>query len=573
MKGFIMDRITRLEQEKTIANLYAIIASSGTERAAVEFLRDGQPVAWTYADCDRMARAYAVELSRAFPQAIRGMVAIKVDTCPEWTSVFWGILMAGYSPLLLDFTLNEEMTTHLLVQAGALGVVTRTQQNLPEQYRQIMFDDLISAPEAPADFTPRFGESVALCTSGTTSTSRIFVYNAVALSNQVLNSGLLYKINRYIIDDEPRRALAFLPLHHVFGFLVHTMWCPFVGYSNVFLKDRAPQTIVTTCNYFRVQLVVAVPLLINNLSVALGKKVAKEPPLKRGAFAAMKWLSLAIQTIAPHFGLRFARQTLFKSILKQLLGPDVLCIVLGGSHTPAKHMRTICALGYYAICGFGMTETALTSADLSMNVQRRISGSVGRPLPTAEYRVIPIKRGDRNRGEMQVRGGTLHTGRMVNGKLESPDVDGNGWYPTGDVVRLKRTGMWIEGRTKDVIINESGENVYPDELEDVFASIEGVEQFCVLGVAKKGDKRSKYHDITLVCNVGASYNDAQFLETLTRAIAQANGRLPILKRLSRAIVTQEKLPVVNAIKVKRITLREQIEGRKIAFQDLDLKAK
>jgi len=573
MTGFIMDRLARMEKDKSIQNLYGIIVSSGTERVAAEFLRDGETVSWTYADYDRMARAYAAHIRRAFWQSESSVIAIKADTCPEWPAVFWGVLMAGFSPLLLDSTLSDEMTAYLLGQAGASGIVNRTgAEALTDRYRQIAFADLLAAPEAPENFTPRFSGFVALCTSGTTATARIFVYNGEALVNQTLNSGLIMRATRYIVNDEPRRTLVFLPLHHVLGFMVNILWAQFLGYASIFMKDRSPQTVVETCNRLRVEIVIAVPLLINNLSVALCKKVAKEPRGRRAAFAAMKWLSLAAQTVAPHAGLRFARHLLFKDVVKQLLGPDIRCIILGGSHTPAEHMRTISALGYYTVCGFGMTETAVTSVETTMNVHKRITGSVGTPMKSAEYHVLPISRWSHSRGEMLVRGGTLHTGRLIDGELAPPDVDERGWYPTGDIVRLRRDGMWVEGRSKDVIINESGENVYPDELEDMFSNLEGVEQFCALGIAREGDKSGRYQDIVLVCNVGAAYNDLRYLETLIRAIAQANGRLPVFKRLTRVIVTPEKLPVVNAIKVKRITLREQLEKRKIAHRDLDLRA-
>ena len=64
-------------------------------------------------------------------------------------------------------------------------------------------------------------------------------------------------------------------------------------------------------------------------------------------------------------------------MVDQLLGPDVNCVILGGSHTPREHMRNIAALGYYTVCGFGMTETAITSVETGMNLHTRTSGSVG----------------------------------------------------------------------------------------------------------------------------------------------------------------------------------------------------
>ena len=573
MTGFIDRCVAQLEKNKTLENLYTITRQSCAGRTAAEFIQDGQTVTWTFDDYERMSRGYAAFLRRVLWQGKQeAVVAIKLDTCPEWSAIFWGVVMAGFSPLLLDFTLSDDMTEYLLGQAGAVAIVNKASQKLPEKILQIQAMDLLAAPAAPESFAPRFANSISLCTSGTTSTSRIFCYNGDALCNQVLNSGLLYHANRYIINDEPHRILVFLPLHHVLGFMVNVLWAQFIGYTSIFLKDRTPQTIVDTCNRLRVELIVAVPLLVNNLCVALGKKVAKESAAKRSAFAAMKWFSVALQTVMPHAGLRFARRVLFKDVVGQLLGPHMRCIIVGGGHTPAEHLRTMSALGYYIVCGFGMTETAVTSVETTMKIHQRISGSVGKPLKSAEYHVLPVSRWHPNRGEMLIRGGTIHTGRLVDGKMMPPDTDERGWYPTGDIVRLKKHGMWVEGRSKDVIINESGENIYPDEIEDIFASMEGVEQFCVLGLTRQSKNEAHYQDITLVCSVGSAYGDLAFLEALIRRISQANARLPMLKKLSRVLVTPEKLPLVNGIKVKRLTLREQIEGRKIAYRDLDLKA-
>ena len=173
---------------------------------------------------------------------------------------------------------------------------------------------------------------------------------------------------------------------------------------------------------------------------------------------------------------------------------------------------------------------------------------------------------------MLIRGESIHTGRLVDGKLLPPDTLEGGWYPTGDVVRLEKGDrMFVEGRCKDVIINESGENVYPDELEDVFSAVTGVEQFTVVGIRKPG-KNQKYEDITLVINVGDHYKEDAYLEGLVSQIVALNSKQPTLKRLSRVLATPEKLPLVNGIKVKRLALKAQIEENKLAYRELRLSA-
>ena len=584
----VLARSQQLRENMTLQNLFEIICGDGGQVAA-RYLEGNEEKAITYAEYRQRVYACAAFLRAALGEKNRGrFVGIQLDTCPDWFTLFWGVMAAGYNAVLLDFTLTDEMTAYILGQAGAVGVIGKAPRMLPEAFAQFTVKQLAQAQPAP-DFVPSFGDMVALCTSGTTDTSRVFVYNAQAVCSQVLNAEMLYKANQRIICDEPRRQLAFLPYHHIFGFMVCLQWIHFLGYETVYLHDRSPQCIQETARRFRITHLMAVPLLANNLSVALNKRVAKESKLKRAGFKTLRGISLALQSIAPGFGLDFARNVLFKSVTQQMLGSDVRCIILGGSHTPKEHMRTLSALGYFTVSGFGMTETGITSVETKMNVITRTSGSVGRPLASAEYRVQSD--GEKsNRGEMYIRGNTIHTGRLVDGKLLPPQLDEEGWFRTGDVVRLEKgSRMYVEGRAKDVIINESGENVYPDEIEDAFGALEGVEQFCVLGVKarKKEQKEEKgflshlphlpgkrrgeidYEDITLVLNLAQHYKDDDYISALMGQVRRINSGLPALKRVNRVLVTSEKFQTAAGVKVKRLALKKQIEEKKLAYREID----
>jgi len=386
----------------------------------------------------------------------------------------------------------------------------------------------------------------------------------------VLNSKLIYEENRRIVEEANRRSLAFLPFHHVLGFMVNLLWCSFLGYATIYLKDRTPKTILETSRRFQPELVVAVPLLANNLCSSLRKQVAKESRTKRAWFASAKNLSLNLQRIAPEAGLWFAEKILFRRITKNLLGTEIQCIILGGSHTQQEQLKLLNALGYYTVCGFGMTETAVTSVEMSKRLKKRVSGSVGKPLRSVEYRLKEPETGRVRRGEMLIRGKTVHTGRLHEGEMLPPETLEDGWYPTGDIVRLKRGDrVFVEGRSKEVIINESGENVYPDELEETFSGLESVHQYTVLGLKKPG-KDQHYEDIALVMNVGGDYSDAQAMEMLRGRVAQRNRKLPAVKRLTRVLITPEELPMVNGIKVKRIALREMIAQNRLPCRELSL---
>ena len=549
-----------LSEDKTFENLFELTCAHG-EAVAALWLEDGREMRWTFDDARKKAYAYGAWLHQNLPRG--GFVAISMDTCKEWFPTFWGLMLSGHDVLLLDAAMSDELALHLMGEAGCKAMVTPRKREFPGDIAQVLTADLFACPKAERPQVA-CGNAVALCTSGTTGTSRIFVYNGEAMAEQVLSSLLLYNANKRIVANENRRALAFLPFHHVLGFVVNLMWCGFLGYANIYLKDRAPKTIMTTAQRLKPHLIVAVPLLANNLCTTIKKKLAKKPLMTRAAFSAMTGLSLNTQRFAPSAGLHFAQKMLFKGLLNQALGTEVQCVILGGSHTPVEHLRMLNALGYYTVCGFGMTETAVTSVETSMSLKKRLTGSVGKPLTNVEY---VVDGADGTEGEMRIRGASIHSGCMAGGKLLPPDTEG-GWYPTGDIVRLRKGRVFIQGRCKDVIINESGENVYPDELEDVFSALPGVDHLAVLGVPKAED--GMYEDITLVLSMDVAGLDDATLAKLAAEIRNRNGSLPSMKRLSRCYLTDDKLPLVNGIKVKRLELKKRIVEGGMPLKELDL---
>ncbi len=557
----------RLEADKTLDTLFSVLREYGDVPAAC-WLKGEQECSWTFAEMTRRADDYAACLFSLSPE--RGWLGIAVDTCVEWPALYWGAIRSGHNVLLLDASAPDPVLQSLLDESGCRMIITKKPRALSGDCRQIDFRTVAEAPRT-IGYQPVWGEYTAICTSGTTGRSRIFAYSGEALCEQALNSTQIYKANHRIIDNENRRFLAFLPFHHVMGFMANVIWGGFMGMTNLFLADRTPNTILNVCRHFRPQLVVVVPLVGNSLVKALEKNLKKEKPGKRALFRAMCALSLAMQRVAPEKALRFAMRKMFASVNEKLLGTEVEAVILGGSHTPAETLRTLNALGYYTITGYGMTETAITGFETSMSLRYRLNGSVGQALDSAEYRVmddgVPAAR-----GELQIRGRSIHSGRVVHGEVLAPDTLDGGWYPTGDVVSLDSSGrVYIRGRLKDVIINESGENVYPDDLEDAFSGLPGVEQMCIVGFRR--NKRDNNEDIVLVMNVGDAYGDPEALNVLAARVAEINNRQPIYAQVDRALVTSAALPLVSGIKVKRIELKWMYAENELPYRELDLHAR
>ena len=148
------------------------------------------------------------------------------------------------------------------------------------------------------------------------------------------------------------------------------------------------------------------------------------------------------------------------------------------------------------------------------------------------------------------------------------DKSDGGWFASGDIAREEDGHYYIEGRMKDVIVGESGENVYPDELEDSFTALPGAEHICVTGIAGKGI----YDAATLIVYMGENADDAGMVSAMAAEIKRINGLLPIYKKISKAYLSLDALPLANGIKVRRGKVKEAIERRQGRFEEIDIKS-
>ncbi|MGH3384374.1 MAG: class I adenylate-forming enzyme family protein [Nocardioidaceae bacterium] len=160
---------------------------------------------------------------------------------------------------------------------------------------------------------------------------------------------------------------------------------------------------------------------------------------------------------------------------------SVRLVVTGaGPMTPEDVRRFETAAGVQVHQGYGLTEAAPAVTSTLMSSEPK-PGSVGKALPGVELRVLDegheVEGADA--GEVWVRGGNLFDGYWPDAG-EGPDADG--WYATGDVGYLDADGdLFLVDRLKEIVI-VSGFNVYPSEIEDVLAEVDGVVEAAVIGV-------------------------------------------------------------------------------------------
>jgi fatty-acyl-CoA synthase len=189
--------------------------------------------------------------------------------------------------------------------------------------------------------------------------------------------------------------------------------------------------------------------------------------------------------------------TMFRALLEALDARPARChlrtlrfLFTAGSAIPVDLIRAFEARGLVLKQGFGQTETSILCC-LDARDALRKAGSVGRPVTHVELRVVrpatfalPPERWEEaapgEPGEIVVRGPIAMLGYWKR-PAETAEVMRGGWLRTGDLATVDREGfLWLVGRARDMYIS-GGENVYPAEVEAVYAEHPAVREIAVVG--------------------------------------------------------------------------------------------
>ena len=202
-----------------------------------------------------------------------------------------------------------------------------------------------------------------------------------------------------------------------------------------------------------------------------------------------------------------------------------------------------------AICeGYGMTETSpVVSVNPFQNIQ---IGTIGIPVPSTLCKVISDDGQDLplgERGELCVKGPQVMKGYWQRPEATDEILDKDGWLRTGDIAIIQDDGyMRIVDRKKDMIL-VSGFNVYPNELEDVLATLPGVLQCAAIGIPD--EKSGESIKVFVVSKPGVTLTKEQVMQHM-------HDNLTGYKR-PKSVEFRDSLPTTNVGKILRRELRDQ----------------
>jgi long-chain acyl-CoA synthetase len=245
------------------------------------------------------------------------------------------------------------------------------------------------------------------------------------------------------------KIVSFLPMAHVYGLLFEFLFPVTLGCHITFLSRMpSPAIISKVFGDVKPHLILSVPLVIEKI---YKKRILPtiEKPIMRLLLKTPGIQNILLKKI--------------KEKLEETFGGRFFEIVIGGAPLSADVEKFFRRINFRFTIGYGMTECGPLISYEAWN--KTMPGSAGRLVDRMEVR---IDSGDpyAEVGEIQVRGENVMSGYFKNEKATQEAFTEDGWLKTGDLgVVDKNNFIFIRGRSKNMILGPSGQNIYPEEIE------------------------------------------------------------------------------------------------------------
>ena len=368
--------------------------------------------------------------------ATHGYVALEMDNSPNWIAAFWGILMSGNKPYLVNLRYPQSLSNNILKTLDIRYSLCDKETALDAE--PIPFDALGESTVCVPDDV--FEDEIAISSSATSMNEVICFYSGSQISKQILNF-------EGIVKEEPRIAkhykgslkqLAFLPFYHIIGLFAVFFWFAYFGRTFVFLRDYSPDTILKTCRRHEVTHIFAVPVLWHTIEKQVLAAAREQGEKRLAKLHSGIRLMTKLQNIFPSFGCTVAKRVM-KDVTDKLFGRSVMFCISGGSYLRSSAMELLNGIGYSMHNGYGMTEIGITSVELRRKPKYRNLNSIGHNFSSVEYRL------DEN-GGLLVKGSSLCAKKLINGQpAEIGDNSYTGLRVPASAIRVVNgvTGVYV----------------------------------------------------------------------------------------------------------------------------------
>ena len=513
----------------TLAKLFEYATDNFAGRPMARFVDGGQE--YTY----ESFKHKCLELSQRFNRfgiSAGNKVAILSNNMPNWTVAMFSCVPFGRVtvPILPDS--SESEVTNILTHSGckAIFISKRMLKKLSDEvmdkmtlvidietFELIKKDDHAFTCEGHGADPQADDLASIIYTSGTSGKAK-----GVMLSHRNFCQNIIAAYHAQKAGKKDR-WLSILPMSHTYEMAFSVLYPLYVGGCVYYIqKPPTPSILMKAMKDVRPTIMCAVPLIIEKIY-----KNSVVPTVEKSK--TLSWLKKK----APRLLYWLIGKKLYKTF-----GGKLKFFGIGGSKLDPTVEEFLNKARFPYAIGYGLTETAplITNAC----VGKTVVGSIGVPAYNVDVKLQNVNP-ETGEGEIIAKGDNVMLGYYRDPERTRAALTDDGWFRTNDLACVDSKGRYyIKGRLGNMIVGPSGENIYPEEIEQVINDIRGVEESLVIERDGKLVALVKFDEEFVDWNT--LEKEEQFYEKLEAR------KKAVMDYVNKRVSKQSKIGEVNAMK-------------------------
>ena len=399
-------------------------------------------------------------------------VAILSQSMPNWSVAFFSIVPFGRIaiPILPDSSENEVTNILEHSESKVIFVSQKLASKVSEECRNKLTlvidietfevlkadDDKFTCDGRTTVPTPDDIATI-IYTSGTTGSAKGVVLSHRNLASNVITCYHSCKRNH------KDRWLSILPMAHTLEMTLSMLYPMYCGATVYYLpKPPVPSLLMKALKVVKPTTMLTVPLIIEKVY-----KGSVLPTIQKSR--TLSWMN-------EHMNGLMCRIIGMK--LKATFGGHISFYGIGGAKLDPEVEKFLLKAKFPYAIGYGLTETS-PLLGYSMNGWRTV-GSFGYPVYNVQLKLHNVNP-ETGEGEVVAKGPNVMLGYYKDPKRTKSVFTEDGWFRTSDIAIQDEKGrFFIKGRNNNMILGPSGENIYPEEIENVINNVEGVSESIVV---------------------------------------------------------------------------------------------
>ncbi|WP_455997898.1 AMP-binding protein [Phocaeicola barnesiae] len=369
-------------------------------------------------------------------------------------------------------------------------------------------------------------------TSGTTSFSKgvMIPYRALWSNTQFAFEVLNLKAGS--------RVISILPMAHMYGLAFEFIYEVCAGCHIFFLtRMPSPKIIFQAFAEVKPNIVIAVPLIIEKI-------------IKKNVLPTLETLKMKILLRVPVINDKI--KDTVREHMVQAFGGNFYEVIVGGAAFNQDVEKLLRSIDFPYTVGYGMTECAPIICYEDWKFFK--AGSCGKAAPRMEVK-IDSQDPEHIVGEILTRGDNVMLGYYKNPEATAQVIDAEGWLHTGDLGVMDKEGnVFIKGRSKNMLLGPSGQNIYPEEIEEKLSNMPYV---CENIVIQQSDNKLValiYPDFEEAYANGLSQADIEKAMEANRVAV--NAELPAYSQIARVKIYPEEFEKTPKKSIKRFLYQD-----------------